>query len=318
MDMGGGKHSAMPKNVRAVTGFALIAMMVTMASIRVVPPAHIGVVVTFGSVAPNALESGLHLVNPFADTHNFATKTLVSQGCAAGRPEGTGKQPLGVTPPRAVVQLLEQANHVPTSEGLTVDLDVAVLFHIDPSKALDIFLNMGRDYVGVVMKPELASTVRGLTAEVEAKALYTTGRATIQSKLKGELLKALSSRGIIVEDVLLKAVTLPQELARSIELKAQAEQESARMQYVLSKERQEAERKEIEARGIAAFQRIVSEGISPALLQWKAVEATERLITSQNSKIIMVGNTHNDLPIMLSGDNDLLHRNATANSGRAK
>mmetsp|Transcript_9706 Transcript_9706/g.24937 ORF Transcript_9706/g.24937 Transcript_9706/m.24937 type:complete len:291 (+) Transcript_9706:52-924(+) len=290
MDMGGGKHSAMPKNVRAVTGFALIAMMVTMASIRVVPPAHIGVVVTFGSVAPNALESGLHLVNPFADTHNFATKTL----------------------------LLEQANHVPTSEGLTVDLDVAVLFHIDPSKALDIFLNMGRDYVGVVMKPELASTVRGLTAEVEAKALYTTGRATIQSKLKGELLKALSSRGIIVEDVLLKAVTLPQELARSIELKAQAEQESARMQYVLSKERQEAERKEIEARGIAAFQRIVSEGISPALLQWKAVEATERLITSQNSKIIMVGNTHNDLPIMLSGDNDLLHRNATANSGRAK
>lgn len=156
----------------------------------------------------------------------------------------------------------------------------------------------------VVMKPELASAVRGLTSEVEAKALYTTGRATIQQKLKAELSKALESRGIVIEDVLLKAVTLPGELARSIELKAQAEQESNRMQYVLSKERQEAERKEIEARGIAAFQRIVSEGISPALLQWKAVEATEKLITSENSKVIMVGNTHNSLPIMLSGDTD--------------
>jgi regulator of protease activity HflC (stomatin/prohibitin superfamily) len=161
------------------------------------------------------------------------------------------------------------------------------------------------------MKPELASAVRGLTSEVEAKALYTSGRALIQEKLKVELAKVLMPRGIVVEDVLLKAVTLPKQLAASIELKAQAEQESARMQYVLSKERQEADRKEIEAKGIAAFQKIVSEGISPALLQWKAVEATEKLITSPNSKVIMVGNTHNDLPIMLSGDTDSL-RDASA------
>merc|ERR1719473_726098 len=107
----------------------------------------------------------------------------------------------------------------------------------------------------------------------------------MQKRLKAELREALHPRGIIVEEVLLKAVRLPELLAHAIELKSQAEQESARMEFVLAKERQEAERKSVEARGIAAFQRIVSEGISPALLQWKGIEATEKLAASTNSKM---------------------------------
>ena len=193
-------------------------------------------------------------------------------------------------------------NHVPTKEGLTVDLDVAVLYRAQPAHVRDIFLSLGAGYVDTIVRPELASSVRGLTSEAEAKALYTSGRSQIQRRLKDELVSLLGPRGIEIEDVLLKAVTLPAQLKHSIELKAQAEQESARMQFVLSKERQEAERKAIEARGVAEFQRIVSEGISPQLLQWKGIEATEKLSESTNSKVVIMGNTKESLPVLLSAD----------------
>ena len=124
----------------------------------------------------------------------------------------------------------------------------------------------------------------------------------MQKKLKAELVSALSPRGVVVEEVLLKAVRLPDLLAHAIELKAQAEQESARMEFVLTKERQEAERKSVEARGIASFQRIVSEGISPAPLQWKGIEATEKLAESSNSKVVIMGNSKESLPVILGGD----------------
>lgn len=286
--MGFGDEGTHKRKFPSLIGSTVLAFLFTLSCVRIVPPAHIAVKVTWGTVSDSTFDSGLHLTNPFAELKLFVTKT----------------------------QLLEQANHVPTKEGLTVDLDVALLYHIEPNKVRSIFVQLGEAYRDVIIKPELASAVRGLTSEVEAKALYTSGRAVIQQKLKAELTKVMQPRGLVIEDVLLKAVQLPAQLARSIELKAQAEQESERMAYVLSKEKQEAQRKEIEARGIAAFQRIVSEGISPALLQWKAVEATEKLITSPNSKVVLVGNTHNSLPIMLSGDTDSLGSasNITASS----
>merc|ERR550514_2668716 len=253
----------------AVLGLAL-------SSVRVVAPAHVGVVSTFGRVAPGVLDSGLHVVNPFAEVLAFSTKT----------------------------QLLEQQNHVPTKEGLSVDLDVAVLFRADASSVRSIYLGLGANYIGVLVQPELSSAVRGLTSEADAKALYTSGRLEMQKRLKAELVSALSPRGSIVQDVLLKAVRLPDLLVHAIELKSQAEQDSARMEFVLTKERQEAERKSVEARGIAAFQRIVSEGISPALLQWKGIEATEKLASSSNSKMVIMGNGKDSLPVLLGAGSD--------------
>merc|ERR1712032_1713875 len=156
--------------------------------------------------------------------------------------------------------------------------------------------------MGVVIQPELSSAVRGFTSGADAKALYTHGRGEIQRKLKAELAAVLSPRGIYLEDVLLKAIVLPNQLTHSIELKAQAEQDAARMEFVLLKERQEAERKAIEAKGIAHFQQIVSEGISPEMLQWKGIEATEKLSESPNSKIVIMGNSRESLPVILGGD----------------
>jgi regulator of protease activity HflC (stomatin/prohibitin superfamily) len=263
-----------PSGAKFAQAAAFLGVIGAWMSVRVVPPASVGVVAVFGAVRQDMLNSGMHFCHPLSEVHLYQTKT----------------------------QLLDQQNHVPTAEGLTVDLDVSILFHIEQNEARNIFINLGLGYIDIVIKPELASAVRGLTSEVEAKALYTSDRSVIQSKLSAELSKVLQPRGIVVEDVLLKAVKLPEQLTHSIELKAQAEQESARMEFVLSKERQEATRKSVEARGISDFQKIVSEGISPALLQWKGIEATENLAKSQNSKIVMVGNTAGSLPVILGGD----------------
>merc|ERR1711998_817549 len=185
-------------------------------------------------------------------------------------------------------------------EGLNVELDVSLLYHLELSKVHDIYLRLGEAFEETLVLPELQSAVRGLTSEVSAKALYTSGRTEIHDKLQKELESKLAPRGIILEDVLLKGIKLPKQLTDAIELKAQAEQESARMEFVLSKERQEADREKVEASGISAFQKIVSEGISEQLLQWKGIEATEKLAQSTNSKVIVIGNSKDSLPVLLS------------------
>lgn len=251
-----------------------LGLLLLLASLRTVPPAHVGVVVTFGRVDATPILAGLHICNPFASVELFSTKT----------------------------QLVEQRNHVPTKEGLTVDLDIALLFHLQEDHVRDVYLSLGVDFVSVVVEPELASAVRGLTSEADAKALYTSGRSEIQRKLKEEMSALLQPRGIVLEDVLLKAIVLPDQLKHAIEVKAQAEQDAERMEFVLRKEQQEAERKTIEAKGIAQFQHIVSEGISPALLAWKGIEATEKISESTNSKIVIMGNSKESLPVLLSSE----------------
>merc|ERR1712139_276752 len=257
------------KMVLAAVGSAFILFLL---SLRTVKPAHCGIVVTMGAVSDTTLESGVHVTNPFANVVVLNLKT----------------------------QLVYSENIVPTQEGLNVELDVSLLYHVDLSKVTEIFLQLGEAYEETLILPELQSAVRGLTSEVSAKALYTSGRMDIHDKLQKELSSKLEPRGIVLEDVLLKGIKLPKQLTDAIELKAQAEQESARMEFVLSKEKQEADRKKVEASGISAFQKLVSEGISAQLLQWKGIEATEKLANSKNAKIVVMGNTKDSLPVLLS------------------
>lgn len=239
----------------------------------VVQPGEIAVVVTLGRV--DLYEPGPHFRTPFVSTvHTMSTKQ----------------------------QLVSERNTVPTMEGLSVSLDVALLYRIDKAMAGDLFQNVGLDFAKILIEPEAASVIRGLTSESDAKALYSSGRHMIQDAVKEELDKTLRPQGILIESVMLRDLELPASLSKSIELKAQAEQESARMEFVLTKEKQEAERKAIEAQGIADFQRIVSEGISEQTLMWKGIEATEKLVSSPNAKIIMMGNSKGDLPVIFNGN----------------
>jgi regulator of protease activity HflC (stomatin/prohibitin superfamily) len=170
---------------------------------------------------------------------------------------------------------------------------------LDSDKANDIYKTVGPNYVEIILVPQFRSVVRGVTARYEAKALYTASREKLAGEIVTELEKLVGPRGITIEQAPLRQIILPSRLTQSIEEKLQAEQESQRMAFVLKKEEQEADRKRIEAKGIADFQDIVSRGISEQLLKWKGIEATEKLALSQNSKIVVIGSGKDGLPIIL-------------------
>ena len=188
---------------------------------------------------------------------------------------------------------------VPSKEGMTMTIEVSVLYHLDPDKASDIYRSVGQDYAGVLLEPQFRSVTRGVTAAYEAKALYTSEREHLSQLITTDLKTLVEPRGIFIETTPLRKLTLPNKLRDAIEEKLSADQESQRMQFVLTKETQEAERKRIEAKGIADFQQIVTQGISDKLLEWKGIEATQDLAKSQNSKIVIIGNAKNGLPLIM-------------------
>jgi len=202
----------------------------------------------------------------------------------------------------ARTQELKETMNVPSKEGLTVTLEISLLYSLSFEYANRIYKTVGENYVETILVPQFRSVVRGVTANYDAKALYTAERETLASRIETELSKLVKSRGITLEAAALRQITLPPGLTASIEEKLKADQESQRMQFVLLKESQEAERKRIEAKGIADFQDIVSKGISEQVLKWKGIEATEKLAASPNTKIVIIGSGKEGLPIILGGD----------------
>ena len=199
-------------------------------------------------------------------------------------------------------QELKELMNVPSQEGLSVELEISLLYKLDAVKANEIYKTVGPNYVEIILVPQFRSVVRGVTARYEAKALYTASRERLAGEIVSELEKLVGPRGITVEQAALRQIKLPPRLTQSIEEKLQAEQESQRMAFILLKEEQEADRKRIEAKGIADFQDIVSKGISEQLLKWKGIEATEKLANSQNSKVVIIGAGKEGLPIILGSD----------------
>lgn len=249
----------------------LLVILIIGAPIVVVPAGHAAVVDFYGHVAKSTIPAGMHVKTLFASSHFFSLKT----------------------------QLAEVTQDSPTNEGLIVELDVSILYHVKPDMVRDLYLTVGPKYYEVVMRPEITSSIRTLTARFNAKTLYSAGREELTMGLEKQLNDNLAPRGIIVEQALLRKLVLPKIVSGAIEEKLKAEQESQRMEFVITKEKQEADRKRIEAQGISDFQKIVSEGISSELLEWKGIEATERLAESNNAKVVVVGNSKNGLPLIL-------------------
>lgn len=255
----------------AVIAVALLILFVVGQPIAIIPAGHAGVVDLYGHVPRGVLSSGLQLKTLLASVKLFSLKTM----------------------------LVEVTQDVPTTEGLIVELDVSVLYHIDPQRARELYITIGTNYQTVLVMPEITSTIRSLTSRVSAKALYSAGRDDLSIGITAELNSKLNPRGIVVEQALLRKVVLPRLVTTAIEEKLKAEQDSQRMEFVLTKEKQEADRKRLEAQGIADFQAIVSRGISTELLQWKGIEATERLAASNNAKVVVIGSQKTGLPLIL-------------------
>jgi regulator of protease activity HflC (stomatin/prohibitin superfamily) len=183
---------------------------------------------------------------------------------------------------------------------LNLEIDTSLIYHLNADKAASVFQSIGSQYAATIVEPTLRSVIRDTTAGHSANTLYSSSRKQVEDEIKQGLMATLEKRGIVIESILLRDIQLPHALRASIETKQQAEQESLAMGFRLQKERQEADRKRIEAQGIHDFQQIVAQGISAQLLEWKGIEATENLAKSPNTKIVIVGNTKNGLPLVMS------------------
>ena len=253
---------------------ALVIFLLAGSPITVIPAGHVGVKDLFGRVSSDVLNPGIRLVIPFTRVHKMSIKT----------------------------QEIKETAEVPSKEGLIMDLEGSLLFRLDPSRADDIYRTIGSNYQDIAVHPQIRTAIREVTASYEAKVLYSAEREKISQETLELFRKMAKDRGIIGEAVLLRKIGLPAMVANAIQEKLRREQEAEQMKFILQKEQQEAERKRIEAQGIADFQRIVAAGISPALLEWKGIEATEKLAQSQNAKVIVIGSGKNGLPIILGGD----------------
>ena len=253
---------------------SLFVILFIAGPVRTVPAGHVGVKDFFGYVSPNVLPPGIRLVFPFTRVVDMSVQT----------------------------QEIKEVAEVPSKEGLILNLEASLLFQLDPSKAVSIYKTVGRDYPNIIVEPQFRSALREITATYEAKALYSAERDRIAQEIFENFRLIAGERGIIVQQVLLRKIGLPPVVANAIQEKLRREQEAEQMKFILQKESQEAERKRIEAQGIADFQKIVAQGISAQLLEWKGIEATEKLAASPNTKIVVIGNTKTGLPIILSGE----------------
>ncbi|MEQ1474058.1 MAG: prohibitin family protein [Candidatus Acidiferrum sp.] len=275
-DLGGAGIPGMPNFRAARSGILRVALLVVilvllMWSTTSIPTGNVGVLTLFGRVTGQQLAEGIHLINPLKSVEKLSVQT----------------------------QSLKESANVPSNEGLILALDTSLLFRLDKDKAAYVFQTVGNNYVEKIVEPTLRAAIRAATSAHSANALYTNARELVQQQIQEELTAQLAPRGVIVENVLLRDVQLPAMLKGSIEAKQQAEKDALRMSFILQKEKQEAERKRIEAQGISDFQRIVATGISAQLLEWKGIEATEKLATSNNAKVVIIGNPKNGLPLVL-------------------
>jgi regulator of protease activity HflC (stomatin/prohibitin superfamily) len=254
-----------------IAAAAFVLVILIFSSVARVDSGHVGVLTLFGRVTGEVLPEGVHIINPFKANHELSIRT----------------------------QELKESASVPSSEGLVMNLDTSLIYHLNPEKAAEVYQKIGPNYMAVLVEPNLRAAIRESTASHTANALYTGEREMVAKQIYDQLTDRLGQRGVLVESVLLRDIQLPTTLKSSIEAKQQAEQEALAMNFRLQKETQEAQRKRIEAAGIRDFQQIVAQGISPQLLEWKGIEATETLAKSANAKVVVIGNSKNGLPLIL-------------------
>lgn len=269
-----------------IIGIVLIAVGILTSCFIQIDAGQVGVKKLFGKVQNDVLTSGLHFVNPVIEVEKLDVKTL-NYTMSGVHDEGT--------------QSGDDAIRVLTTDGLEVTIDLSVLYRVVPTDAPKLLRETGIDYEDKIVRPITRTRIRDNAVYYEAIALYSTKRDEFQQRIFKTIENDFRSRGLLLEQLLVRNITLPQSVKSTIEQKINAEQEAQKMQFVLQKEKQEAERKRVEAQGIADYQRIISEGLTDKQLQYESIKAQLELAKSQNAKIIIMG--RGNTPVILDTKN---------------
>jgi regulator of protease activity HflC (stomatin/prohibitin superfamily) len=268
------------KSIIKSVGLVVIILGLSIASVVQVEPGQVGVQKLFGKVNDNILESGLNVINPLVQVVMFDVRTE-NYTMSGIHDEGTKQG--------------DDAIRVLTADGLEVIVDLTVLYKVLPSEAPRILQEIGTDYRTVIVRPICRTKIRDNAVYYDAVALYSTKRDEFQGRIFSTIEANFKERGLVLEQLLVRNITLPESVKATIESKINAEQDAQKMTFVLQKERQEAERKRVEAQGIADYQKILSTGLSDRLLQYEMIKA---ISNSPNSKLIFMTNGKN-LPILV-------------------
>ena len=273
------KYTSLIKGV----GFGLIAIGLLVTSLVQIEPGEVGVQKLFGKVSDNILESGLNIKNPLVEVVPFdkRTQNYTMSGATSGG-EIVG----------------DDAIHVLSADGLEVIIDLTVLYKVVPSEAPRILREIGTDYKNVIVRPICRTRIRDNAVYYDAVALYSSKRDEFQDRIFKGIEGDFKNRGMLLEQLLVRNITLPESVKTAIESKINAEQEAQKMEFVLQKEQQEAERKRVEAQGIADYQRIISLSLTDKQLQYEMIKA---ITNSPNAKLIIMGDGKNT-PIILNGN----------------
>lgn len=252
------------------TMLIIITVSILAFSCRVVRQGEVGVKRKLGKLDPNVIQPGSQVFNP------FVTRII--------------KMPTTTTN-------IEITSNLPSKEGLNVSAVISILYRIQAEKAPAILENIGVDYEAVVITSVFRSAAADVCSRFFAKDMHSSERATIEKAITEQMAKLLATRGFDVQAVLLKNIQLPPGLARAVEEKLEAEQDAQRMEFLLDRERKEAQRKMIEAQGIRDAQKIISEGLNDQIIKWQSIEAFKQLSQSPNSKVIM---TNGETPMLIN------------------
>jgi len=259
-----------------IIGIVVVIFGILSKCVVQVDAGKVGVQSVFGNVKKQTLNSGLNFVNPLADvkeldlkTQNYTMSGIHDEGSKSG----------------------DDAIKVLSKDGLEVTIDLTVLFRIVSAKAPDIYKQIGLNYVDVIVRPLSRTRIRDISANYDAIALYSTKRDEFQTRIFNSIEKDFKDRGLVLEQLLVRNIALPESVKKTIESKINAEQDAQKMQFVLQKEKQEAERKRVEAQGIADYQRIITSTLTDKQLQYEQIKAQKDLAASPNTKIVIMGNS---------------------------
>ena len=257
-----------------IAGVVFIAAGLFASSVKQINPGEVGVQILFGKVQNDVLESGLHFINPVLElqkldikTQNYTMSGVHDEGDQAG----------------------DDAIRVLSADGLEVIIDLTVLYRVIPSEAPNIIRKLGTDYTNRVVRPITRTKIRDNAVYYDAVSLYSKKRDEFQVRIFKSIESDFKKRGLLLEQLLVRNITLPQSVKTTIESKINAEQDAQKMQFVLQKEKQEAERKRVEALGIADYQRIISTSLTDNQIKYEMIKAYKEMATSPNAKMIIMG-----------------------------
>ena len=263
-------------------GFVLLIIGAAISAVVQIEPGEVGVQKLFGKVNSNVLESGLNVINPLVEVVPFDIKTQ-NYTMSAVQDEGNKSG--------------DDAIRVLSADGLEVIIDLTVLYKVLPSEAPRILKEIGTDYRNTIVRPICRTKIRDNAVYYDAVALYSSKRDEFQGRIFKTIESDFKTRGLALEQLLVRNITLPASVKTTIESKINAEQDAQKMTFVLQKEKQEAERKRVEAQGIADYQKILSTGLSDKQLQYEMIKA---IATSPNAKLIIM-DTKKSAPIIIDG-----------------